>query len=256
MKERWGLIFSGLLFVACATVGALAALGRFNSMIGFPLVFGGVCFVLGAVSLWRDAGPRAPRAALMLAGVAAAVGGWFYQMHEIDKYLRETQQEVWAFVGGQPAPRLVSLDALRTRPEALEDAASFSSAATIVTFWATWCSPCWAEMAELQELYEQHRSNGLMVLALTQYDDPDTEEGRRENRAGAESFLEKRGFEYPAAITSDGANYKAYEVRSIPSTALIDETGTIVGYAVGLDGARALMAKAEAMVTGGPRARL
>jgi len=105
-------------------------------------------------------------------------------------------------------------------------------------------------MAELQELYEEHRSDGLTILALTQYDDPDTEEGRRENREGAERFLEERGFDYPAAITADGANYKGYEVRSIPSTALIDETGTLVHYAVGIDGARALMAKAEAMVTG------
>ena len=57
-------------------------------------------------------------------------------------------------------------------------------------------------------------------------------------------------------MTEQGANYQAYEVRSIPSTALVDENETIVGYAVGLDGARGLMAKAEAMVTGGPRTRL
>ncbi len=63
------------LAVACAVVGALAALGKFNSMMGFPWVFALVCVVLGAISLWRDPGPVGPRAALVLVGAAIAVGG-------------------------------------------------------------------------------------------------------------------------------------------------------------------------------------
>lgn len=245
-ENRFALLLAG----ACAVVGALAAVGRFNSMIGFPLVFAGICVVLGAISLWRDPGPVAPRAALVLVGAAIAVGGWFYQMGAIRESMATTQREVFAALGGETAPRLVALEPLATEPAALEAAASYRGKATIVSFWATWCSPCWTEMAELQELYEEHRANGLTVLALTSYDHPDTEEGRREDRAKAEKFLEKRGFDYPAAITAERDNYRAYQVRSIPSTALVDESGTLVAYAVGLDSARDLMAEAEALVTG------
>ena len=88
---------------------------------------------------------------------------------------------------------------------------------------------------------------------VTDYDHPDTEEGRRADREKAEKFLSKRGFEYPAAITADGANYRAYRVRSIPSSALIDGEGNLVAYAVGLDSARDLMKKAESLVRGGAR---
>ena len=105
-------------------------------------------------------------------------------------------------------------------------------------------------MAELQELYDEHHADGLEVLALTSFDHPETVEGRSRDRAKAEAFLRKRGFEYPAAITAEGDNYRSFDVRSIPSTALVDGEGKIVDYAVGLASARRLMARAEAMVSG------
>ena len=242
---------SMLLATACAVVGVLAATGRFNSMLFFPLVFAGVCVVLGLISLWRDPGPVPARAALVLSGAVIAVGGFLYNARAIEASMKEAQRAVLAEMGGRPAPRLVALEPLATDPAALAEASSFESGATIVAFWATWCSPCWAEMAELQALWEEHRSNGLTVLALTSYDHPDSEDGRRRDLAKAEKFLKERGFEYPAAITAEEENYRAFRVLSIPRTALIGGDGTLVGYAVGLDGARALMADAAALVTGG-----
>ncbi len=240
--------FPLLLAAACTVVGALAATGRFNSIFHFPLVFAGVCVVVGLVSLWRDPGPRVPRAALVAVGAAIAVGGWVYNTMALQAGMREAGSAILAELGGKPAPRLAGLEPLATAPDALAAATSFEGRATILSFWATWCSPCWAEMAELQELWEEHRADGLTVLALTSYDHPETAEGRSDDRAKAERFLQKRGFEYPAAITAEDENYRAYQVRSIPSTALVDGSGTLVGYAVGLKTARELMAQAEALV--------
>src|SRR3977135_3611605 len=36
-----------------------------------------------------------------------------------------------------------------------------------VNFWATWCGPCRAEMPEIEAYFQQHRDQGLEVLALS-----------------------------------------------------------------------------------------
>jgi thiol-disulfide isomerase/thioredoxin len=241
-----------VLFVACAVVGALAAVGKFNSIMNFPVIFALICLGFGLASLWRDRArvAVAPVAFLLLLGVALAVGGWVYQKQVIRASLQTFQEEVFASLGGKPAPRLAGLDALNTDLRALEEAASLTSRATIIAFWATWCSPCWKEMAELEELYQEHRGQGLTVLAIADYDHPEDEEGRQKDRAAAEEFLDRRGFHYPAALTANDEIFRAYKVRSIPSTALVDAEGNLVAYGVGLDGARSLMSKAAALVTG------
>src|SRR5687768_688580 len=53
-----------------------------------------------------------------------------------------------------PAGREVELKQLRGKP-------------VLLNFWATWCVPCRAEMPELETLYREHRSKGLVVLAVS-----------------------------------------------------------------------------------------
>jgi thiol-disulfide isomerase/thioredoxin len=38
----------------------------------------------------------------------------------------------------------------------------------LVNFWATWCGPCRIEMPEIQAIWEEHKDDGLVVLALDQ----------------------------------------------------------------------------------------
>ena len=239
------------LAAACTVVGVLAAFGKFNSMMNFPVVFALVCVLLGLVSLWRARahGPVAVQLLVLLVGASVAVGGWEYQKRVIRQSQRDAQEAVFASLGGREAPRLVGLEPLNTETQALEAAASLSSKATIISFWATWCSPCWTEMAELEELYQELGPQGLTVLAITKYGKGDDEAGRRASRAKAEEFLRRRELHYPAAITDGREIYPAYQVRSIPSAVLIDENGKLVAYGVGLEGGRSVMAKAAALIT-------
>ena len=61
-----------------AVVGGLAAFGTFNSIMNFPLVFGGICLALGWFDLWRNRATvrAAPWALLLLVGAALPVTGW------------------------------------------------------------------------------------------------------------------------------------------------------------------------------------
>ena len=241
-----------LMAIACAVVGVLAALGKFNSIMGFPWIFALVCLALGAHSLWRERPRRAPalHAAFLVAGVAVAIGGWVVQVRAVEAHVDQRERQVVAELQGRTVPSLLGLEPLNTDRQTWDEAASLTAKATLVTFWARWCSPCWKEMAELEELYRRHQSQGLRVVALTRYDRPEDEEERRSDFAKAREFLRSREFSYPAAITDNDDIYRAYRVPTPPGLVLVDDRGTVVDYAVGLERARSLMSQATALVGG------
>ena len=73
---------------------------------------------------------------------------------------------------------------------------------------------------------------------------------RNSDFAKAQRFLEGRDLTYPAAITDADDLYSAYRVRSPPGTALVDDQGRVVDFAISLDSARDLMRRAVSMVSG------
>jgi len=245
-----------LLASACVGVGFLAALGLFNSIVNFPIIFALVCLVLGAGSLWRERsqGSVILRAVILAAGASLAVSGWAYQGRLVEQRLEERRVQVLAELEGRPASSLAGLEPLNTDPGTWDEASAFSAKATVVTFWARWCSPCWKEMAELEELYGRYRAEGLSVVAVTRYDQPEDPEERRSDFAKAQKFLRQRGHTFPAAITDDGSLYEAYRVPSPPAAVLIGEDGIVIDYAIGLEDARVLMERAVALVGAGDSA--
>ena len=87
----------------------------------------------------------------------------------------------------------------------------------ILNFWATWCVPCRAEMPALEDYYQEHRTQGLKVLAISM-DDPEDEAKVRRVMAG---------FSFPAAMARD-ANFKGYgRIWRIPLTFVIDRGGIL-----------------------------
>jgi cytochrome c biogenesis protein CcmG, thiol:disulfide interchange protein DsbE len=87
----------------------------------------------------------------------------------------------------------------------------------LVNFWATWCAPCRAEMPALETYYQQHRAEGLELLAISM-DEPKDEAKVREVM---------RAFTFPAALAGD-AQIKAYgRVWRLPLTFVIDRHGVL-----------------------------
>lgn len=238
-----------VLAAACAVVGVLAARGTFDSIFNFPLVFAGVCLVLGAFALWRERalGRVWLRGALLLAGAAAAAGGWLYQVERVEARQAERRLEVLVGLEGSALPSLEGLEPLNTDRASWDEAASLDAPATVVAFWARWCSPCVQEMEELEVLYRRHRDSGLRVLSVTRYDRPDDPAERESDFAKARKFLNRRGHTFPSAITDDDELYRAYDVPGPPAVVLVDDRGIVRDYAVGLEDARALMAQAAEM---------
>ena len=249
MKQKKLFLEPTLLLVACAVVGILATRGMFLSMSGFPWIFGVVCLAIGSISLLRK--PRvaiAVRFMLLVIGTALAFGGWIGQSRLAERNRVSAQSASFVALEGRPASSLAGLEPLNVEPDTLEAAISYSSKVTIVTFWARWCSPCWTELPELNAFYEKHKDNGLVVIAVTKYDRHEGEAARQDEFEKAQQAIADYELTIPAGIAPDNEIHKAFEVSSIPCVALIDSEGTVIGYGVGIQGGRDIMAEAEILL--------
>jgi peroxiredoxin len=87
----------------------------------------------------------------------------------------------------------------------------------VVNFWATWCKPCRQEMPRFIEAYEEHRSEGLEVVAVNM----------QEGKGAVRPFAEDYGMTFPIAVDRDGEVGDRYRLLGLPTTFFIDREGVI-----------------------------
>lgn len=89
----------------------------------------------------------------------------------------------------------------------------------ILNFWASWCAPCRVEMPALQALYEEHKDQGLVIMALNQNESEETAE---------RFFYQEMGLSFAVPLLDKQFGVaERYGVRNLPTTVFIDETGTV-----------------------------
>ena len=91
----------------------------------------------------------------------------------------------------------------------------------LIDFWASWCGPCRKENPNVKKIYEKYKDQGFEIYAVS---------------------LDNNAVQWKGAIAKDGLAWKhvsellgwkgtvsrAYGVRSIPQTFLLDQEGRIV----------------------------
>ena len=102
--------------------------------------------------------------------------------------------------------------------------ADFRGKAVLLNFWATWCPPCVTELPALERLHQRHLAQGFSVLAVSL----DTV-----GVAAVAAFVRERGLTFPVGLDPAWDVARAYGVRALPTTALLDRQGRTVGTAVG-----------------------
>ena len=87
----------------------------------------------------------------------------------------------------------------------------------LVNFWATWCEPCKSEMPALQQLANELSDQPFRLYSV------DLEE----DAAQVQDFEKQYGLNLYAVIDEDGDASRAYGVRGLPATFLIDKQGVL-----------------------------
>ena len=99
--------------------------------------------------------------------------------------------------------------------------ADFLGTALVVNLWATWCMPCVAEMPSLAVLSGRLAGEGVTVMPLSS------------DRGGAEAvrayYAAHKLVGLPVWLDPGGLAAKAWGVRGIPTTLIVDRAGHEVG---------------------------
>jgi len=108
----------------------------------------------------------------------------------------------------------VSLQTAQGAPVRL---AAFKGNVVLVDFWASWCVPCKTSFPALDALHREFERSGLTVLAVN----------LDERRKDAELFLDAHPHTMTVLFDPDGGAPKAFGVKGMPTSFLIDRAGTI-----------------------------
>ena len=114
---------------------------------------------------------------------------------------------------GKPAPDFVV---------GLLDGKTFSLAmakgqVVVINFWATWCPPCRQEMPSFERYYQQHREQGLRIIAVSLDEGEDVPKVAEVMKA----------YTFDAALERN-AKHKGYgRIWRLPLTFVIDRKGVL-----------------------------
>ena len=95
--------------------------------------------------------------------------------------------------------------------------ADLAGRVAVINVWASWCAPCREEAPALRRVYEASDPDRVVFLGVARNDTPDAARG----------FVEDFDVGYANAI-DDGSFGRAFGVRGIPMTFVLDADGLIV----------------------------
>jgi peroxiredoxin len=91
----------------------------------------------------------------------------------------------------------------------------------LVNFWATWCGPCRLEMSDLNDFYSRFKSQGLVVLSIT-----------NEESSRVTHLVNGVGYHPPVLLDPDSHAAARFHVENLPRSFVFNRKGKLVALAV------------------------
>ena len=116
---------------------------------------------------------------------------------------------------GAPAPGF-ALPLLGGPEDATVSKGDLAGRTAVINVWASWCPPCREEAPALRRAHERASPELVAFLGIV----------HRDVESDARDFVERFGLLYPHAV-DDGSFDRAYGVRGVPMTFVVDPSGRL-----------------------------
>jgi peroxiredoxin len=87
-----------------------------------------------------------------------------------------------------------------------------------ITFWASWCPPCQQETPVLRTVYDEHKAQGLALIAISVQET--TVDHVRE-------YVNTYSLGYTVGFDATSAVFKTYQAYGLPTHLFLDRNGVI-----------------------------
>jgi len=112
------------------------------------------------------------------------------------------------------APDFRLYDMRNKKPSALNE---YRGKPVILSFWGTWCGTCRKELPDLEKLHRE--SDGRFHVVTIAHDPP---------RRLANYLQQHSDYTMPFLVDPPGRVHRAYRVKAVPMTVIVDPDGKVV----------------------------
>ena len=99
----------------------------------------------------------------------------------------------------------------------------FEGKIVFLNFWTTWCPSCRTEMPAMERLHRKLSGKNFAMVTVN----------IKESASQVKNFFEKYKLTFTALLDTTGEVSAGFGIRGIPTTFILDKSGTIIGSITG-----------------------